>query len=119
MRRSLGAVDDEAGVRTSGVVRADRVNGGTFLRARGTLDLGLPLPLPHSSVWLLGAVGGSPQDRNQPFSNVYFGGFGNNYVDARDEKRYREYQAFPGAGLNAIGARTPCSSGRWFATWRT
>jgi hypothetical protein len=99
-------VDDEQGVRGTVVVRGDHVNGSTFVRARGTLDIGMPLPLPHSSIWLLGAAGASPQDRSEPFANFYFGGFGNNYVDSRDEKRYREYQAFPGAGINALSGRT-------------
>ncbi|HYY62308.1 MAG TPA: hypothetical protein VE756_13080, partial [Burkholderiales bacterium] len=30
----------------------------------------------------------------------------NNYVDARVEKRYREYYAFPGFGLNEISGRS-------------
>ena len=44
-------------------------------------------------------------DASEPFANFYFGGFGNNYVDHRDEKRYREYYALPGAELNEIGGR--------------
>ena len=35
--------------------------------------------------------------------SFFFGGFGNNYVDHQEEKRYREYYAFPGSDLNAIG----------------
>ena len=35
-------------------------------------------------------------DRNNPFANFYFGGFGNNYVDNRSIKRYREYVRLPG-----------------------
>ena len=34
--------------------------------------------------------------RDDPVANFYFGGFGNNYVDSRTIKRYREYDAFPG-----------------------
>ena len=40
-----------------------------------------------------------------PFANFYFGGFGNNYVDHREEQRYREWYSFPGAELNEIGGR--------------
>lgn len=105
VRSSLGSVDDEAGTRWSVVARGDRVNGGSFARVRGTYDLGVPLPMGHSSVWLRGAAGLSPQDASEPFANFYFGGFGNNYVDYRDVKRYREYSAFPGAELNEIGGR--------------
>jgi hypothetical protein len=35
-------------------------------------------------------------------SNFYFGGFGNNWVDHREIRRYREYYAFPGGDLNAV-----------------
>ena len=47
----------------------------------------------------------SPGSRDEPFANFFFGGFGNNWVDHGDEKRYREYYAFPGAELNEIGGR--------------
>jgi hypothetical protein len=72
---------------------------------RGTYDYGIPVAISHSSVWLRGAGGFSPQGADQPFANFYFGGFGNNYVDYRDEKRYREYGSFPGTEINEIGGR--------------
>ena len=59
----------------------------------------------HSSVWFRQSAGFSPRDRDQPFANFFFGGFGNNYVDHGDEKRYREYDSFAGAELNEIGGR--------------
>ena len=51
------------------------------------------------------AGGFSPRDRALPFANFFFGGFGNNYVDSGDEKRYRHFESFPGAELNEIGGR--------------
>jgi hypothetical protein len=71
----------------------------------GIYDRGFGLPLGHSSVWLRAAGGFSPTDRTNPFANFFFGGFGNNYVDVRNEKRYREYYALPGAELNEIDGR--------------
>jgi hypothetical protein len=56
-------------------------------------------------MWFHTAAGFAPQDAAEPFANFYFGGFGNNYVDYRDEKRYREYYAFPGLDLNEVGGR--------------
>jgi len=44
-------------------------------------------------------------NRTEPFSNFYFGGFGNNYVDSGDEKRYRELESLPGLELNEVGGR--------------
>jgi hypothetical protein len=105
VRSSLGRVDDEKGRAWSASLDGNRVAGQWFARTHGTLDLGAPLPLAHSSVWLRSAVGLSPGDREEPFANFFFGGFGNNWIDHRTEKRYRAYYAFPGAGLNEIGGR--------------
>ncbi len=105
IRNSLGSVDDETGSRWS-VVLQDRVVDGTMVpKLYATYDRGLATPIAHSSVWLRSAGGYSPGDRAQPFANFFFGAFGNNYVDHADEKRYRQYYAFPGVNLNAIGGR--------------
>ena len=105
VRSSLGNVDQEKGQRWSLVVREDVVASTLFTKVRGRYDIGMPLPLGHSSVWLRTAAGFSPQDRAEPFANFYFGGFGNNYVDHKDEQRYREYQALPGLEINEVGGR--------------
>lgn len=102
LRHSLGYVDEEKGVAWELGFDDDHVAGSSFPRLRGSLDLGVPLPLKHSSVFLRSAAGYSPRDRAQPFANFYFGGFGNNYVDRGEEKRYREYYSFPGVELNEI-----------------
>jgi hypothetical protein len=105
VRRSLGHVDEEQGTRWSAGVLGQVVDGTAVPKLYGTYDLGFALPIGHSSIWVRNATGYSPRDRDEPFANFYFGGFGNNYVDHGDEKRYREYYAFPGADLNEIGGR--------------
>jgi hypothetical protein len=71
----------------------------------GGLSLGHPLPvLRNSSLWLRSAAGFSPASRNDPFANFYFGGFGNNVLDYRDPKRYREPYRFPGTEIDAVAA---------------
>jgi hypothetical protein len=105
IRSSLGRVDDEKGMRWSATVDGNRVAGEWFGRTHGTFDVGVPLPLEHSSVWLRSAAGMSPGARDEPFANFFFGGFGNNWVDRGEAKRYREYYAFPGADLNELGGR--------------
>ena len=80
------------------------MKGDVFPKLYGDLDLGLALPIPHSSVWLRGSAGWGPgDDRDEPFANFYFGGFRNNWVDHREEKRYREPDAFPGLEINEVG----------------
>ncbi|HSD70833.1 MAG TPA: hypothetical protein VLB07_14840, partial [Woeseiaceae bacterium] len=39
------------------------------------------------------------------FANFFFGGFGNNYVDRGEIKRYREFYALPGFELNEVPGR--------------
>jgi hypothetical protein len=104
VRRSLGAVDDEKGVTGALVVNGSRVNGEITPQLRGALDLGFALPQAHSSLWLRSAAGVANGDRDSSVANFYFGGFGNNYVDDKSIKRYREYDSFPGFGLNELSA---------------
>jgi hypothetical protein len=105
VRNSLGFVDDEKGNAWQIGVRQDVAAGRGYYGAWADLDLGFGLPLGHSSIWLRSSAGFSPGDVVQPYSNFYFGGFRNNWVDHRDEKRYRQSPAFPGVGINEIAGR--------------
>ena len=105
IRNSLGNVDDETGRQWSIVGEGNYVDGLAIPIVHGTYDRGWALPAAHSSVWVRSAAGFSPSNVNEAFANVYFGGFGNNYVDHGNEKRYREYYSFPGADLNSIPGR--------------
>ena len=102
VRKSLGAVDGEKGLIWSAVATGSRVNGEITPQVRGTLDFGFDLPLPHSSIWLRGAAGAADGSKNATVANFYFGGFGNNYVDDGIIQRYREWDSFPGFGLQEI-----------------
>jgi hypothetical protein len=105
-RRSLGAVDDEKGVLAALELDANGVGGQVIPQLYGNVDLGFPLPIPHSSVWLRTAAGGSSGDRGNPVANFYFGGFGNNYVDDGNVKRYREYYSLPGFHINQVSGQS-------------
>ncbi|MCG8606601.1 hypothetical protein MJD09_16660 [bacterium] len=105
VRKSLGAVDDEKGVTWRLVTSSNYVNSDFFPRIHADLDYGFALPISHSSIWLRTSTGYSVGERENPFANFFFGGFGNNYVDHLTEKRYREYYSFPGVGLNAMGGK--------------
>ena len=105
VRNSLGSVDDETGVRWNVVGQAYVVDSTFIARVRADYDRGFALRMGHSSVWFRESAGFSPNDAAEPFANFFFGGFGNNYVDHGDEKRYRDYYGFPGADLNEIGGR--------------
>jgi len=105
-RRSLGAVDDEKGIRWSAFTGVQHVTGETPWYLRGNLDYGWALPLPNSSVWLRTAAGYVSGNPDISIANFYLGGFGNNYVDSREIKRYREWYSYPGFGIDAISGQS-------------
>ena len=87
-------------------LRGRVVDGDAVPKLYATFDRGVALPfgpLVHLAAKRRRLTRRGPRD--EPFANFFFGGFGNNYVDHRDEKRYREYYSFPGAELNEIGGR--------------
>jgi hypothetical protein len=104
VRNSLGYVDEETGRKASFGLDTDIADGVVVPKVYGTFASGTGLRPGHSSLWVRTAGGFSPR-QVEPFANFYFGGFGNNYVDRGDEKRYRTLESFPGAEINAISGR--------------
>ena len=104
-RQSQGSVDHEKGYRWNLVAAANRANGEIVPKLRGGLDFGLALPLGNSSVWLYNAAGFANGKRENSLANFYFGGFGNNYVDDGEIKRYREYDSFPGFEIDGVSGQ--------------
>jgi hypothetical protein len=110
LRASIGAVDYEKGYKwemdaaTQGVrfVRGGEARWRGFPLFQGSFDIGRPVLLRNASLWLRTAAGYSPGESKEPFANFYFGGFGNNWVDRGEIKRYREVSSFPGVELDEI-----------------
>jgi hypothetical protein len=119
VRRSLGAVDDEKGIKWRAVLGGNYAEHELIPAVRGDVDFGWDLPLKHSSVWLRTTAGIADGPRSSPYANFFFGGFGNNYVDSGGEKTIRENYA-PGAlprvlrvpGLRINGSAAAASAGR-------
>ena len=105
VRKSLGAVDDEKGFKWRVIGAADHVNGDTIPKFLGNFDFGFALPWKHSSIWLRNSTGVAFGEVDDEFANFFFGGFGNNWVDSGDIKRYRHTYAMPGFELNEIFGR--------------
>jgi hypothetical protein len=106
VRSSLGAVEPEKGVKWRVTLTDNYALSQHFPRLRLDFDLGVPLPLHHSSLWLRSSAGAASGDREEPFANYYFGGFGNNWVDDKPYRRYQESASFPGVEINEIGGRS-------------
>ncbi len=108
-RHSPGAVDEEAGYRWSIKAHAYGAESDFIPRVSGTFDVGFPLPLDHSSVWLRSGASVSEGMHSNPLANSYLGGFGNNYVDDAAHggaQRYRELLSMPGFDLDALNGKS-------------
>ena len=102
---SLGNVDEEKGLRWNLNLDVNRANGNTIPALYGGVDLGMPFLFKHSSLWWRSAAGWADGAADDPYANFFFGGFGNNWVDRREIKRYREHFSFPGFEISEIGGR--------------
>ncbi len=105
IRSSLGNVDDEKGFKWRLLGAASYVDGDTIPKYIGNFDFGFPLRWGHSSLWFRNSAGVAFGDRSDEFANFFFGGFGNNYVDSGEIKRYRQEYAMPGFELDQISGR--------------
>ena len=110
IRKSLGHVDDEKGFKWRMIARGDYVDGDTIPKFFGNFDFGFALPWRNSSIWLRSSAGVAIGDPLDEFANFFFGGFGNNYVDSGEIKRYRHEYALPGFELNEIFGRNFASA---------
>ena len=103
--QSLGAVDNEAGYRFNLRYLGNFADYKYFSQGEAGFDFGFALPWNHASVWFYNSAGASAGDRSNALDYFYLGAFGNNFVDDREIKRYREFESFPGFGIDQISAR--------------
>jgi hypothetical protein len=105
VKSSLGHVDDEKGFKWRLIAAADYVDSDTIPKFFGNFDFGFALPWKHSSIWFRNSAGVAFGEQQDEFANFFAGGFGNNYVDEGEIKRYRNEYALPGFELNEIFGR--------------
>ena len=106
LQQSLGAIEDEGGVRWNVNAEVDDTFPKIFPHVWGEYVRGFLLPLRNSSLWIRSSGGRAFGDASDPFANFYFGAFGNNWIDKGDFSRYREYDSFPGVHIDQIGAQS-------------
>jgi len=104
VRQSIGAAEDEKGMAWSILYTGQQTLGATSPQLQGSFGYGIPLPLPNSSIWSWTAGGIANGAHNPTLANFYFGGFGNNYVDDKAIKRFREPQSLPGFDIDEVSA---------------
>ncbi len=102
MVKPLGTLEHTHGVEWQLKTENSFINRKIYPHISSNLSLGVQL-FSNSSLWLRSAAGIASGDRDNPFANFFFGGFGNNWVDHRDYLQYRHYESFPGLEINEIG----------------
>jgi len=101
LKRSVGAVEGEKGINTSLAVSSSISEGNFYPKAYGNLDLGIQLPIKHTSLWFRNSFGNSFSDKINPFTRFGFASFGNNYIDRYSSKMYRNIFSFPGVSFDS------------------
>jgi len=108
---TIGGIEAEKGFLTSLNFMSTLVRGDFFTRTHLDLTYGFLTPIDHSSLWFRASGGQGTGPLDEPFSNFFFGAFGNNYVDHGRVNRYRSYYSFPGLEINEVGGRNFAKAG--------
>jgi hypothetical protein len=106
LQKSLGAIEDESGVKWNLNAQLNDTFPKLFPLVWGGYDRGFLLPLRNSSLWIRSSAGRAWGNNSDPFANFYFGAFGNNWIDKGEISRYRDYYSFPGVHIDQIGAQS-------------
>ncbi len=105
VRRTLGGIDDEKGYKWSVSGMSYYARQELYPSITSNQDIGFLVPgIRNTSLWIRNSIGQSFGKRGSALSNFYLGGFRNNYVDWREARQYRSNIAFPGAGIDEVGA---------------
>lgn len=104
--KSLGAVEYEDGYKFSADLETAYFNEEFAPVATAQFEKAFLFPgLRNSSIWLRTSAGRVFADTKTSFDNIYFGGFGNNYVDRLEVHQYRNIESFPGREINELGGK--------------
>ncbi|MFO7616122.1 MAG: hypothetical protein R6V75_02605 [Bacteroidales bacterium] len=104
LRQSLGAVEPEQGYDWNIYAYTSLAGETLYPQLINNLDFGFLLPVRHASLWFRTSAGQSFGPPDKTNSHFYFGGFGNNYLDYRAVRQFRDMSSFPGVEINRIKA---------------
>jgi len=104
--KSLGAVDNEDGYSIGAHAEDSLAHGELYPSVYAEGSFGIALPWNHASLWTYDSAGVKGGNRNNSLDYFFFGAFGNNFVDDREVKRYRDYDSFPGFSIDALDGRS-------------
>lgn len=104
LRKSLGAIEPEQGYDWTVFAFTSLAKETFYPQLINNFDFGFLLPMKNSSLWFRTSLGQSFGETDKTNSFFYFGGFGNNWVDYRNQLQYREMQSFPGVQIDELSA---------------
>lgn len=105
LRKSLGGVEDEMGYLWNLSAYSYLADSSFYPSLVSEQHIGWLIPgLRNTSFWLRSSIGQAFGKESSSFSNFYFGGFRNNYVDWQPADQYRKVLAFPGVDIDQIQA---------------
>ncbi len=106
LQRSLGAVEDESGYKFITDFETAYFNNVFIPKISLSVEQSFLVPgIRNSSFRLRASAGRVISDENNSFSKMYFGGFGNNYVDRLEVQQYRNQESFPGREINELAGK--------------
>jgi hypothetical protein len=104
--KSLGAVEYEDGYKFSANLETAYFSKYFAPVATAQFEKAFLIPgIRNSSIWLRASGGRVFADTKTSFDKIYFGGFGNNYVDRLEVHQYRNIESFPGRKINELGGK--------------
>ncbi len=105
-QKSLGAIEDESGYKFSSNLETAYFNKEIAPVITASFEKAVLFPgLRNSSFWFRTSAGRVFSNTQSAFGQIYFGGFGNNYVDRLDVQRYRNIESFPGREINELAGK--------------
>jgi len=104
LSKSLGALEYESGFQFSADAESAYLNDSIYPKLNVGYDRAFLTPIRNSSIWIRTNAGKVFTNSQSSYSKMYFGGFGNNYVDRLEAQRYRNRESFPGVEIDEISA---------------
>lgn len=104
--KSLGAVEHESGYKISMDFETAYFNNFFMPKITASFEKSFLVPgIRNSSFRLRASLGRVFSSENNSFGKIYFGGFGNNYVDRLNAQQFRNMESFPGREINELAGK--------------
>ncbi len=105
LHKSIGGLEKESGYKFSADAEVANFASSVMPKATAKFENGWLTGMRNSSLWFRVSAGRVFSKQQNAFGQIYFGGFGNNYVDRLSVKRFRDMESFPGRKINQLAGK--------------